>query len=43
MHIIYFIRLAINVAYIHQNRSYRDSKTKENIEAQKMKQRGEAK
>ena len=41
--IIIFIRLGLNADLIHQNRSYRDSETKENVhvEAQKMKQRGE--
>ena len=37
-HII--IRLRLNVALTHNNRSYRDSETKENVEAQKRKQRG---
>ena len=36
---ILFIRLGLNVALIHQNRSYRDSETKEKVEAQKRKQR----
>ena len=35
------IRLGINVALTHQIRSYRDSETKENVETQKRKQRGE--
>ena len=39
--IIIIIRLGLNVALIHQNRSYRDSETKENAEEQKRKQRGE--
>ena len=34
-----FIWLGFNVALTHQNRSYRDSETKENVEAQKRKQR----
>ena len=38
--IIVFIRLRLNVALTHQNRSCRDSESKENIEAQKRKQRG---
>ena len=36
----FVIRLGLNVALIHQNRSYRDSETKENVEAQERKQRG---
>ena len=36
----FFIRLGFNVPLTHQNKSYRDSETKENIEAQKRKQRG---
>ena len=35
------IRLGLNVALTHQNRSYRDSETKGNVEEQKRKQRGE--
>ena len=35
-----FIRLGLNVALPHQNRSYRDSETKENVETQKRKQIG---
>ena len=31
--IIVFIRLGLNIALTHQNRSYRDSETKENVEA----------
>ena len=38
---IIIIRLGLNVALIHQNRSYLDSETKENVEAHKRKQRGE--
>ena len=30
-----FIRLGLNIALTHQNMSYRNSKTKENVEAQK--------
>ena len=37
----FFFRLGFNIALTHQNRSYRDSETKENVEAQKRKQRGE--
>ena len=37
---IIIIRLGLNVALTHQNRSHYDSETKENVEAQKMKQRG---
>ena len=36
----YFIRLGLNGALTHQNMSYRDSETKENVESQKRKQRG---
>ena len=36
---IYF-KLGLNVALTHQNRSYRDGETKENVEEQKRKQRG---
>ena len=36
-----FNRLGLVVTLTHQNRSYRDSETKENVEAQKRKQRGE--
>ena len=32
--------LGLNVALTHQNSSYRDSETKENVEAQKRKKRG---
>ena len=38
--IIIYIRLGLNVALTHQNGSYRDSETKENVEAQQRKQRG---
>ena len=31
------IRLGLNITLTHQNRSYRDSETKENVETQKMK------
>ena len=31
----FIIKLGLNVALTHQNRSYRDSETKENVEAQK--------
>ena len=34
--------MGLNVALTRQNRSYRDSETKENAEAQKRKQRGGA-
>ena len=34
-----FIRLGLNVALRYQNRSYRDSETKENVEAQKGRQK----
>ena len=37
---IIIIRLGRNVALTHQNRSHRDSETKENVEAQKRKHRG---
>ena len=37
-----FIRLGLNAALTHQNRSYSDSETKVNVEAQNRKQRGEA-
>ena len=37
---IIIIRLGPNVPLTHQNRSYRDSETKENVEAQKRKQIG---
>ena len=33
--------MGLNVALTYQNRSYRDSETKENVEVQKRKQRGE--
>ena len=33
--------MGLNAALTHQNRSYRDSETKENVEAQKRKQRAE--
>ena len=32
-----FIRMGLNVALTHQHRSYRDSETKEKVEAQKRK------
>ena len=35
---ICFIRLGLSVALTHQNRSYPDSETKENVETQKRKQ-----
>ena len=38
--IIFIIRVGLNVALTHQNTSYRDSATNENVEAQKRKQRG---
>ena len=38
--IFLLIRLGLNVALTHQNMSYRDSETKENVETQKRKQRG---
>ena len=38
--ILFIIRLRLNVAFTHQNRSNRDRETKENAEAQEMKQSG---
>ena len=37
---IIIIIFGLNIALTHQNRSNRDSESKENIEAQKRKQRG---
>ena len=37
---LFLIWLGLNVTLTHQNRSYRDSETTENVETQKRKQRG---
>ena len=37
---ITIIRLGLNVALTHRNRSYSDGETEENVEAQKRKHRG---
>ena len=38
--VLLFIRLGLNVIKHYTNRSFRDSETKENVEAHKRKQRG---